>query len=149
VTAGAATVHASCAVVGESGILVRGPAGSGKSTLVRDIVREGARLGRFARLVGDDRVRIGNRNGRVVATAVSPLEGLIEVRGVGLLTLPYETSVIVRCVVDLESEPPRLPEAAALAVSLCGVCLPRIAARAEPGLPASILLRLDHPVTPL
>ena len=142
--AAATTLHASCVVVGEAGILIRGPSGSGKSSLAREIVLHGARHGRFARLVGDDRVRVENRNGRAVAHAVAALAGTIEVRGMGLLTLPYEKSVILRWVVDLVEDPPRLPEPAERA-ALCGVSLARIAARAEPGLGQVILLRLGHP----
>ena len=36
--AAATTLHASCVVVGEAGILIRGPSGSGKSSLAREIV---------------------------------------------------------------------------------------------------------------
>ena len=139
------TLHASCVVVGEVGILIQGPSGSGKSSLARDIVLHGERIGRFARLVGDDRVRIENRNGRAVARAVIALAGTIEVRGMGLLTLPYEKSVILRWVVDLVEDPPRLPEPAERAATLCGVSLARIKARPEPGLGQAILLRLGHP----
>ncbi len=142
------TLHASCVVVGEAGILIRGPSGSGKSSLAREIVLHGERLGRFARLVGDDRVRVENRNGRVLARAVAALAGKIEVRGMGLLTVPYEKSVILRWLVDLVEDPPRLPEPAERAATLCGVPLARIEARAEPGLGQAILLRLGHPLTP-
>jgi HPr kinase/phosphorylase len=142
------TLHASCVVVGEAGILIRGPSASGKSRLAWEIVVQGERGGRFARLVGDDRVRVENRNGRVVAHAVASVAGKIEVRGMGLLTLPYEKAVILRWVVDLVEDPPRLPEPAERAATLCGVSLARIEARAEPGLGQAILLRLGHPVTP-
>jgi HPr kinase/phosphorylase len=142
----AQTLHASCVVVGEAGILIRGPAGSGKSLLARDLILDAERLGRFARLVSDDRVRISNGNGRVLATAVPPIAGKLEARGFGLLTMPYENSAIVRMVIDCLSEhPPRLPAASNEAISLCGVSLPRIGTRSEPGVSRIILWRLDHP----
>jgi HPr kinase/phosphorylase len=140
------TLHASCVVVRESGILIRGPSGSGKSRLARDLIWEAERLGRFARLVTDDRVRAANRNGRLVANAVPPLAGRIEARGFGILTLPYETSTIVRLVVDcLTDDSPRLPGPADQAIEIEGVLLPRIGACADPGLARITLLRLDHP----
>jgi HPr kinase/phosphorylase len=143
-----ATLHASCVVVGEAGLLIRGASGSGKSSLARQIVREGERGGRFARLVSDDRVRVENRNGRVLASAVAAIAGRIEVRGIGLLTLPYEKAAIVRIVIDLADDPPRLPEAAGGTVALCGVHVPRIEALIEPGLAHAVLLRLHHPAAP-
>ena len=138
-------LHASCVVVREAGVLIRGPSGSGKSSLAWDLIYEAERLGRFARLVGDDRVRVSNRNGRLVATAVPAIAGKLEARGSGVLTMPYENSAIVRMVIDCLSEhPPRLPAPSERTMSLCGVSLPRLGTRNEPGLSRIILWRLDH-----
>jgi len=138
--------HASCVVIGEAGILIRGPSGSGKSLLAWDLIWEAERAGRFARLVGDDRVRLANRNGRIVASAVPAIAGKLEVRGSGVLTIPYESSAIVRVVVDcLTERPDRLPVPADRMLSLCGVSLPRVGTRSEPGVSRIILWRLDHP----
>src|SRR5690242_7632767 len=93
-------VHASCVVVGEAGILIRGPSGAGKSTLARELILEAHRVARFARLVSDDRVRIANRNGRLLASAPPAIAGKLEARGFGVLTMPYESFAIVRLVVD-------------------------------------------------
>jgi HPr kinase/phosphorylase len=141
------TLHASCVVVGEAGLLIRGASGSGKSSLARQIVLEGERGGRFARLVSDDRVRVESRNGRVLASAVAAIAGRIEVRGMGLLTLPHEKAAVIRWVIDLAEDAPRLPEPSEGSVALCGVLLPRIETPVEPGLAQSVLLLLHHPVT--
>jgi HPr kinase/phosphorylase len=139
-------LHAGCVLVGEAGVLIRGPAGSGKSLLARDLILDAERLGRFARLVGDDRVRVGERHGRLVATAMPAIAGQIEARGLGVLTMPYENSAIVRMVIDcLPEHPPRLPAPNERTVCLCGVSLPRIGTRIEPGVSRIILWRLDHP----
>jgi HPr kinase/phosphorylase len=147
--AAAATLHASCVVVGEAGLVIRGASGSGKSSLARQIMRAGERGGLFARLVCDDRVRVEACHGRVVASPVAAIAGCIEVRGIGLVTVPFEGAAIVRWVVDLTEEPPRLPETAEGTVPLCGVAVPRLQAAIEPGLAEAVLLRLHHPVTPL
>jgi serine kinase of HPr protein (carbohydrate metabolism regulator) len=144
----AATLHASCVVVGEAGLVIRGASGSGKSSLARQIVREGERGGLFARLVSDDRVRLESRNGRVVASPVAAIAGRVEVRGIGLVTVPFERAAIVRWVVDLTEHPARLPEPAEATVPLCGVAVPRLQAAIEPGLAEAVLLRMHHPVTP-
>lgn len=139
-------LHASCVVVGEAGILIRGPSGSGKSALAYELILEAERRGRFARLVGDDRVRLANRNGRLVVAAVPAIAGKIEARGFGVLTFPYESSAVVRLVVDcLTSEGPRLPGPGERTLTVDGVCLPRIGALLQPGAARIILLRLDNP----
>jgi serine kinase of HPr protein (carbohydrate metabolism regulator) len=139
-------IHASCVVVGEAGVLIRGPSASGKSALARELIQGAERAARFVRLVGDDRVRIANRNGRLLASALPAIAGKLEARGFGVLTMPYERSAIVRMVVDcLAEDPPRLPLKGDRHVTLCGVVLPRIAARITPGLAAILLLRLAVP----
>jgi serine kinase of HPr protein (carbohydrate metabolism regulator) len=139
-------LHASCVVVGEAGVLIRGPSGSGKSRLALDLVLEAERLGRFARLVGDDRVRVASRNGRLVASAVPSITGKIEARGFGVLTLPYEKAAIIRLVVDCQTEEgARLPAPADRAITISGIPLPRVGAQVGPGLARIILLRLDDP----
>ena len=135
-------VHASCVVLGEDGILIRGPAGSGKSTLVRDLIGLGAISGVFAALVGDDRVALTQRHGRLVAAPHPVLAGLLEIRGLGLqpvdATVP---SAILRLVVDLAEAAPRMPETAEETVLLRGVVLPRMVLSPDPGRAATVLWR--------
>lgn len=118
-------LHASCVVFGETGILVRGPSGSGKSTLVSRLIAWAEERDRFARLVADDRTRIVARAGRIVARAVAPLEGLLEVRGLGLVGMPHEPSCVVRCVIHLLDEASqRLPDESDRKTELAGIRLP-------------------------
>ena len=72
-------IHGSCASRDGAGVLVLGPAGSGKSDLVLRLLDRGFDL------VADDRVEIEHG----MARAPASLAGLIEVRGLGLLRLPY------------------------------------------------------------
>ncbi|AWB23590.1 serine kinase [Methylobacterium currus] len=137
-----AAVHASCVVLGEDGILIRGPAGSGKSTLVRDLLGLGAISGIFAALVGDDRVTLTQRHGRLVATPHPALAGLLEIRGLGLqpvdATVP---SAVLRLVVDLEGSVPRMPDEGAETIHLREVALPRMVLSPDPGRAATVLWR--------
>jgi serine kinase of HPr protein (carbohydrate metabolism regulator) len=140
-----ATLHASCVSVGEAGILIRGLSGAGKSTLARELIDEAARHGRFARLVCDDRVRVANRSGRLVATGVPEIAGKLEARGLGILQVPYEKSAVVRLVVDgLVKESERFPEESDTSTIICGVRLPRIATTVTPGLAQLVLLQLGN-----
>jgi two-component system sensor histidine kinase ChvG len=129
---GPSTVHATCIVVGEAGVLLRGPSGSGKSTLAVEVIALATAQAQFARLVGDDRVHLAARHGRVIARAVPAIEGLVEVRGMGPVSLPYEPAAVVRLVVDLGGEPPdRLPELQDCTVVLTGVTVPANKAEAR------------------
>ena len=119
-------VHACCVVVGEAGLLIRGPSGSGKSTLAREVVFRAGQAGRFGRLVSDDRTRLETRHGRLLARPVEPLDGCIEICGLGIVRQPFETAAIVRLVIDLCESPPRYPEEEDKHVVLCGVMVPRV-----------------------
>jgi len=135
-------IHASCVVLGEDGILVRGAAGSGKSTLVRDLIGLGAISGLFAALVADDRVALTLRNGRLVAAPHPAVAGLLEIRGLGLQAVePTMPSAVLRLVVDLGPDAPRMPEADGETVLLRGVALPRIFLAPGPGLAGTVLWR--------
>jgi serine kinase of HPr protein (carbohydrate metabolism regulator) len=123
------TIHASCVLVGEAALLIRGEPGSGKSSLAREILFHASHAGRFSRLVSDDRTWVQARHGRVVACPVEPLAGCIEIRGVGIVRHPFEPAAIIRLVIDLSTEGLRYPEALDDRVSLCGVMLPRLRTR--------------------
>ena len=123
----AATIHASAVLVGAWAVLVRGPAGSGKSRLALALL-DCARAGNipFARLVADDRVYVEAVNGRLLARPPDALAGLIEVRGLGLRRLPSEPVARVGLVVDLAAgDDERLPPAQNVTIE--GVAIPRLA----------------------
>jgi HPr kinase/phosphorylase len=127
------TVHASAVLAGPRAVLICGPSGSGKSRLALGII-EAARTGLlpFARLVGDDRVHLEPAGGRLLVRPAEALAGLIEVRGVGLLRLPYEGSAVVGLIVDLAAaDAQRLPQGAGRKAEIGGVTLPRLAVAAD------------------
>jgi len=119
------TIHASAVLVGECGILVRGASGAGKSSLVWELLTTRPD---DARLIADDRVIVVPAHGRLVADVPPTVAGLIEVRGVGIVRVPYVAPVVVRLVVDLAAGDscPRLPQAEDARVTLEGVGLPRL-----------------------
>ena len=74
-----ATIHACALVIGETGVLIRGASGAGKSSLVLALLEAAAAKGLFARLVADDRValrasetRIFHRFGGARRTPLTP-----------------------------------------------------------------------------
>jgi HPr kinase/phosphorylase len=127
------SVHACAVLIGARALLIRGPAGSGKSRLVLALLQAGARgLLPFVRLVADDRAFIDAANGRLLVRPVPELAGLLEVHGLGIRRLPYEPIAVVSQVIDLAADDSaRLPQESAEKTIVCGVSLPRIAVRED------------------
>ena len=139
-----ATIHATAVLVGARAILIRGPAGSGKSRLALRLLQaaETGLVG-FARLVGDDRVHADAAHGHVLVRPAAALAGLIEIRGAGLWRLPYEPLAAVGWVVDLaDPDASRLPEPSAMTTVLLDIRLPRLAVArdADPTMPVLAFL---------
>jgi serine kinase of HPr protein (carbohydrate metabolism regulator) len=124
------TIHASCVVVGEAGLLIRGRSGAGKSTLAREVVLRAQQSGHFGRLVSDDRTFIEAKHARLVAKPVEPLGGFIEIYGLGIVRQSFEDAAVIRLVIDLCENPPRYPDEQDCYIVLCGVMIPRIQIRA-------------------
>lgn len=142
-----ATVHASAVLVGARAVLIRGPSGAGKSRLALELIGAGrAGLLLFARLIGDDRVHLEAVGGRLVVRPAETLAGLIEVRGAGLLRLPYEPSAVVGFVVDLgAAAAERLPEADGKRTVIAGVMLPRLAVAPSAAALSAVLALITSP----
>ncbi|RDJ26719.1 aldolase [Bosea caraganae] len=143
-------VHASAVAIGEAGLLVRGASGTGKSFLSLALLAVAKQQGLFARLVGDDRIALSARAGRLIARPVSPLEGLVERRGLGLTPEPHLPAAVIRLVVDcIGEEPERMPEPEALVEHILGIDLPRLTIWGRTGderlVLAALRLFLDEP----
>ena len=123
----APSVHASAVLAGARAVLIRGPAGSGKSRLALAII-EAAQTGLlpFARLVGDDRVHLEPCHGRLLVRPAPALAGLIEVRGLGIRRMPHEPRAVVGLVVDLAAEDAQRMPACGDA-TIAGIAVPRLA----------------------
>jgi serine kinase of HPr protein (carbohydrate metabolism regulator) len=128
------TVHACAVLVGARALLIRGPAGSGKSLLTLKLIAAAqSGLLSFARLVGDDRIRLEPCHGRLLVRAPDTLAGLIEVRGLGIRQLPHEPVAVVGGVVDLAAaDAQRLPEQAEIEVEGIKVSQLKIAENHDP-----------------
>jgi len=127
-----ATVHASAVLVGARAVLIRGPAGAGKSRLALALLQAAeAGLLRFARLVGDDRVHLEAQHGRLLVRPAAALAGLIEIRGLGIRSLEHAPIAVVGLVVDVGAvDAERLPSATETETEVSGIRLPRLAVAA-------------------
>jgi serine kinase of HPr protein (carbohydrate metabolism regulator) len=98
--------HATCIALAGAGVLLRGPSGSGKSNLALRLMERGARL------VADDCTALSRDGDAVLARAPETVRGVMEVRGVGVVRVPYQESIAVDLIVDLLPAPDaeRVPE---------------------------------------
>ncbi|WP_400770187.1 HPr kinase/phosphorylase [Methylosinus sporium] len=128
-------IHANALLIGPAGALLRGPSGAGKSGLCLELIHLAQGRGLFARLIGDDRVALVRRHGRLLARPHPTIAGAIEERGRGVLPAEFEPAGVLRCLIDLCGErdepPPRYPPEEGAEADLCGVRLPRLAADAR------------------
>jgi hypothetical protein len=100
-------------------VLIEGPPGSGKSSLALALIDRGAVL------IGDDAVMLEVVGGRLLASPHPNVVGLIEVRNVGLVTMPVARAVPVALVLLLDPDAPRHIEAAET-VGRAGIGLPML-----------------------
>lgn len=114
-------VHATSVAIGDTGLLLRGPSGSGKSDLALRLIDGGARL------VGDDQIELRRVGATLWLAAPPSLKGLIEVRGLGIVRIDACDGARLGLVVDLvpEAMVERLPEPSF--VTLAGFSFPRLA----------------------
>jgi len=124
-----ALIHGTCVsfpLIEEVGlaaaVLLRGPSGAGKSDLALRLIDDGAML------VADDQVEITRQGGMLIATPPKTIEGLLEVRGVGLVRLPTVAQACLVGVVDLVTadEIARMPDDISVEISGCELPLWRL-----------------------
>jgi HPr kinase/phosphorylase len=102
-------VHASCAARGGHAVLLLGPSGAGKSDLLLRLLDAGWVL------VADDQVRLSATPDALLAAPPPALAGMVEARGIGLLTgLPWTAPLPVALALRLlpRAAVPRLPDPA-------------------------------------
>ena len=100
-------IHATCVVIKGHGVLLRGESGSGKSDLALRLIDDGAGL------VADDYAELCALDGQIFATVPLAIQGLLEVRGIGIVRLGCVPRVPVAAIFDLValSDVERLPTA--------------------------------------
>lgn len=128
------TIHASAVALNDRGLLITGDPGTGKSQLAAELMALGAGL------VADDWVVI--ERGRAVGLVMSapaPIQGLLELRGIGLVRMPaFVDQAPLSCIVDLNRESTaRLPPPEQR--GLLGVSCPVICARGRQGLAPALM----------
>jgi HPr kinase/phosphorylase len=88
-------LHATCVALQNKAVLLMGPAGAGKSDLALRLIDGGAQL------VADDQTELSMEGQALMASAPASIAGLMEVRNIGLMKLPFMHSAEVALCVDL------------------------------------------------
>lgn len=123
-------LHASAVRFGGKGVLLLGASNSGKSDLALRLIDAGGVL------IADDQVRLTRRGNRLEAEPPERLAGLIALRGIGIMRVPFAKGLLdlaVDLVATGMADHP-LPEPAF--ASWLGVDLPKIAL--EPVAPSAV-----------
>ena len=94
-------VHATGLVLDKTGIMLRGPSGAGKSLLALELLDVWDVRGLPAKLVSDDRIDIVAEKGGLSMLAPKSIEGLVELRGRGIVSRPFVRKAPLHLVVDL------------------------------------------------
>ena len=114
------TLHATCVAIGDVAILITGPSGSGKSDLALRLIDRGATL------ISDDYTIVRRDGAMLLATTPDSIAGKMEVRGIGIVTMPHVSNLPIALLVELDAEVTRMPEAGS-ARAIAGLMLPSIA----------------------
>lgn len=96
-------LHATAVAIDGYGVLITGPSGSGKSDLALRLIDRGAKL------VSDDAVAIIIERDMPVLAAAPNIETLLEIRGIGIQSVPSIGSAPLRIVVELTEMIERMP----------------------------------------
>lgn len=98
--------HGTCVEIKGKAVFITGVPGVGKSSLALQLIDRGAIL------VADDQTLITFEDGKLIARPPQTIKGLLEVRGVGLVSFPYQEKSELSLCVDIcdDNSLQRLPE---------------------------------------
>ncbi len=118
--------HGNVVLCAQKGILITGDSGSGKSSLAIGLISELQSSGIFSCLVCDDQVLLTAINGRLKATCPSPISGLIEIHGLGIVEIANQDDAIIHGIVELADASDLIRQPDPCAAEYCGLSIPKI-----------------------
>lgn len=133
--------------LGDKAVLIRGASGSGKSDLALRCIALAplAHIPLRAELVADDQVCLTSKGAGIEVSPPATIAGKIEVRGLGILTLPYRPTARLALVVDLAApaDVARYP-LDPMSAEYLGMAFPLVRLAAfESSAPVKLILALD------
>lgn len=115
--ADAALHQASCVAIGNRAVLIQGPSGSGKSSLALALIDRGAHL------IADDATTLTVAGGELIASPPPRLAGCLEIRNVGIVSVPLALPCPIAIVLSLDPASPRFIDQASV-VEMLGISVP-------------------------
>lgn len=129
-------LHATSIAIGEQAVLLMGKSGSGKSDLALRLIDRGARL------ISDDYTQCERRGDALFASPPGTIAGKMEVRYIGVVSMPNAQDVPVVLAIGLDDTPQRMPDPTTT-LNILGISLPHILLDAfEPSAPIKVELAL-------
>ena len=131
-------LHATTVAIDGMAVLIEGVSGSGKSDLALRLIDRGAIL------VSDDQTLVVRAGATLLARAPMTIAGRIEVRGIGILAMPYVEDVPVALLVRVDGAIERMPERSVR--NIAGIDVREVAiAPFEASAPIKVELALRNP----
>ena len=130
--------HATSVVLEENGIMILGKPGSGKSDLALRLIDNGATL------VSDDLTICKKIGENIFLFSTEEIRGLLEVREIGIITVPYVEKVRLKMITELtNNDNERLPKPKS--VKILGVRIPKLNINGKnPSAVAKVKLKLNE-----
>ena len=125
--------QATCVALDGRALLIHGEPGTGKTSLALALIDRGAAL------VGDDGVALELRSAKLWACPPRHTAGLVEIRNVGLATLPAVPAPVALAV-TLDSSAPRLPDEPG-GLQIMGLTIPHLTLYPDA---AALVLRAEY-----
>ena len=88
-------IHATSISISQKGVLLRGPSGIGKSDLAFRLISNGATL------IADDYTEVIHNEGALILKTPHNIKGKIELRGIGIVELPFIENISLKLIIDL------------------------------------------------
>jgi serine kinase of HPr protein (carbohydrate metabolism regulator) len=113
-------VHATTLDIAGLGVLILGASGAGKSDLALRMIADGALL------VADDQTLVDVRGDGLWASAPEKIAGLIESRGVGIVSVATKRATRLALAVQLTATAERMPERRSWSLPGSAVAIPLV-----------------------
>ncbi len=116
-------MHSSSVVIDDNGVLIMGNSGSGKSDLALRLIDNGATL--ISDDISDDISICKKTLNNIYLYCPPEIKGLLEVREIGIMTVPFVEKIKLQLVVNLKSKNnERFPKDSSL--KILGIKIPLI-----------------------